>query len=371
MGIQPSEMEWDRTLKALEDANGNQTQAALALGLARSTLQNRIAQARAQGRLPDSLSLEGFQVKKVSTYYGREGERTGTWVQEVPGVPSVEEIASQVARALQDYTPPRPLKTALKAPPTEVDLATVYPQADLHWGLRSWQPESGHNYDIQIARDTLEPTVTQLIEVSPPSSVGVFLGLGDLHHSDNFLSTTTKGTPQDTDGRFPKTLYESTQYVLFSTDLLLQKHHNVLIVILPGNHDEVSAVAIRLALSLHYRDHPRVTVSEDAGRFWWWEWGKVFLGATHGDKAKMKDMALVMAARNPEAWGRTKFRHCLTGHIHQDSMRNDHGVKVESFETPVPPDAYTAAHGYDSGRSMQAITYHKERGEILRQRVNL
>lgn len=309
---------------------------------------------------------------KSILYDAQSGEEKLIWATgKGLGAPTATEIASEVREALEDYQPPRVLNSALKAPSTEGDLATVYPFADLHWGLRSWSQETGHNYDIQIARETLEPTIERLVSASPPSSQGVILGLGDLHHCDNFFSTTTKGTPQDTDGRYPKTLYEAVQFILFSTDLALQKHHNVLIVILAGNHDEVSAVAIRLALLLHYQDHPRVTVSEDAGRFWWWEWGKVFLGATHGDKAKMKDLAMVMAARNPEAWGRTKYRHCLTGHIHQDSMRNDHGVKVESFETPVPPDAFTSAHGYDSGRSMQAITYHKERGEICRNRVNL
>jgi hypothetical protein len=339
---------------------GNKAAAAKLLGVPVSTLKDRLTASGHQ---------TGLKIKGTSTLYDAEGNERLTWVKTATEAPSAEEVATQCRYALDSYKPPKALKTPLKA--TETELATVYPFADLHVGLRSWAKETGHNYDLQIAQDTLEPTITRLIGCAPQADQAVILGLGDLLHADNYESMTTKGTPQDVDGRYPKTLYAATHFILYSTDLALQKHRNVLIVILPGNHDETAAVAIRLALALHYRDHDRVTVCEDAGRFWWWEWGQVLLGATHGDKAKMRELALVMAARNPEAWGRTKFRHCLTGHIHHESVREDHGVRVESFASPAAPDSFHAAYGYDSARSMQAITYHKTNGEIMRHKVNI
>jgi hypothetical protein len=130
-------------------------------------------------------------------------------------------------------------------------------------------------------------------------------------------------------------------------------------------------VAIRLALALRFEGHPRVTVCEDARPIWYWEWGKVLLGGTHGDKVKMAKLPGIMARDVPEAWGRTKFRYILTGHVHHERALEDAGAKVESFQAPVAPDNYHVSHGYGAGRSMQAITYHKESGEVSRNRVNI
>jgi hypothetical protein len=163
----------------------------------------------------------------------------------------------------------------------------------------------------------------------------------------------------------------AVQIIIFCIDLALQRHASVLVRILPGNHDEESAIAVALALSLYYSNNARVTVDDDPGRFWWWSFGTTFLGATHGDKAKMKDLPLVMAARNPEAWGRAKFRHLFTGHIHSQTGIEVSGVTVESFRTPAAPDAWHSQMGYGAGRSMTAITYHKTDGEIGRVRANI
>jgi len=280
------------------------------------------------------------------------------------------EVGSQVREALDGYVPP---KTFPPAPTTsDADLATLYPLADLHVGLLSWQKETGFNYDLKIGRKTIETAMGKLIASTPPSKQAVILGLGDLLHADNYQGMTAHSQNiLDVDGRWPRVLTTAAQIVIYTIDLALQKHEQVLVRILPGNHDEQSAIAVTLAVSMYYQNNPRVTVDDDAGRFWWWSWGKVFIGATHGDKAKMKDLPLIMAARNPEAWGKTKFRHVFTGHIHQQSGIELNGVTVESLQAPCAPDAWHTNMGYGAGRSVQAITYHKERGRILRNYENI
>jgi len=80
---------------------------------------------------------------------------------------------------------------------------------------------------------------------------------------------------------------------------------------------------------------------------------------------------MIMAATRPEDWGATKYRYCLTGHIHHQSAMEIGGVVVESFQTTASRDAWHASMGFRSGRSMQAIVLHAERGEIGRHRVNV
>jgi hypothetical protein len=280
------------------------------------------------------------------------------------------EIGSQVREALDGYVPP---KTFPKAPEvSDADLATLYPLADLHVGLLSWQKETGFNYDLKIGRKTIETAMGKLIASTPSSKQAVVLGLGDLLHADNYQGMTAQSKNiLDVDGRWPRVLSTATQIVIYTIDLALNKHESVLVRILPGNHDEQSAIAVTLAVSMYYHNNPRVTVDDDAGRFWWWSFGKVFLGATHGDKAKMKDLPSIMARDNPEAWGKTRFRYIYTGHIHQQSGIESGGVTVESLQAPCARDAWHTNMGYGAGRSVQAITYHKDRGKILRHYENI
>lgn len=280
------------------------------------------------------------------------------------------EIGAQIREALESYTPPKTFAPAPKI--SDADLATIYPLADLHVGLLSWEKETGFNYDLKIGRKTFEQAITRLMQVTPPSKQAVVLGLGDLLHADNYAGMTAQSKNiLDVDGRWPRVLSTAAQIVLYTIDLALQKHQSVLVRILPGNHDEQSAIAVTLAVSMYYQNNPRVRVDDDAGRFWWWSWGKCFLGATHGDKAKPKGLPMLMAQRNPEAWGKTKFRYILTGHIHQDSAIDLGGVIVESLQAPCAPDAWHTHMGYGAGRSIQAITYHKDRGRTLRHYENI
>jgi hypothetical protein len=309
-------------------------------------------------------------VKGTSTLYDEDGTPKLTWVKTAETGLSPEEIGEQIRAALDGYSPPPPISANVEN--AESDLATVYVCADWHVGLLSWKKETGHNYDLKIGQTVIKTAMTRLVASTPASSQAVVLGLGDLLHSDNYEGMTSKSKNiLDVDGRYPKILSASTQLIIYTIDLALQKHESVLVRILPGNHDEQSAIAVALAVQMYYANNPRVTVDDDAGRFWWWSWGKVLLGATHGDKAKMKDLPLIMAARNPEAWGKAKFRHIYTGHIHTQTGIEMSGVTVESFQTPVAPDSWHIAHGYGAQRSCQAITHHKDQGEIMRQKVNI
>jgi hypothetical protein len=352
-----------RRQQALDAHSGNITRAAEALGdVARTTLQH--------WKSERDRAAKGYKVKGTSTLYDAEGNTVLEWVKTREDSPSPDEIADQVRAAIDGFTPP----TNLPASPqhTEADLATVYPCADWHVGLLTWAKEVGVNYDLKIAQKTIRDAVTRLVSITPASSQAVVLGLGDLLHADNYTNrTSASGAYLDVDGRYPRVLQAAVDLMLLMIGLALIKHGQVLVRILPGNHDDVSAIAVALALSMFYQNEPRVTVDTDASRFWWWSWGKAFLGATHGDKAKMADLPLIMASRNPEQWGKAKFRHIFTGHIHRDTAIEKNGTIVESMRAPVPSDSWHHAMGYGAGRTMQAITFSKDHGEIARQKVHI
>lgn len=349
--------------------------AAIAAGLSPSTFENRLRRAAERGldgSTPKPLP-PGQTVKGTSTLYTRDDtgalKESAIWVK-TRNEPSTEDIATAIKDAFADFSERSPV---IESPAVQdEDLATVYVCADFHVGLLSWHSETGVNFDLQIARDTIAAAATRLVSSSPPSSQAVVLGLGDLLHSDGYENQTpTSKHALDVDGRYPRVLRAATHLLIATTKLALQKHQSVLVRILPGNHDPQSAIAVALALGLYFHDNPRVTVDDDPSYFWWWSWGLNFIGATHGDQAKMQQLPLIMATQNAEAWGKSKFRSIYTGHVHHKSAIEVSGVEVESFQSPTARDAWHAKRGYGAKRSLNSITLHKEHGEIGRNKVNI
>ncbi|ASQ10234.1 PucR family transcriptional regulator [Sinorhizobium meliloti] len=383
-------------------ANGNnQQKTADALGLARSTVQNRLTQAARKGLLPPAVpAMPGFEVtrlqtgprgttieqrpekgevfeipdghriKGVSAFIDPDGRLRGQWVKTREGEIDLDTIVSQVAEALKEH---EGRSAAIHAPEhVDDDLSTVYVLPDAHLGMMAWEKETGKNYDLKIAEDIIKQSLDRLFRSTPKSGTGVVLSLGDLLHFDGYEPVTSRSRNiLDADGRYPKVLKVATSILIWKVDNALAKHERVIVRILPGNHDDQSAIAVSLALAMYYRNNDRVTVDEDPSRFWWWRFGNTFLGATHGDMTKMQDMPLIMAASRPEDWGASKYRVILTGHIHHKSAIEQGGVIVESFQSPAARDAWHAASGYNSGRSLSAITFHREFGEVSRQKVNI
>ena len=78
-----------------------------------------------------------------------------------------------------------------------------------------------------------------------------------------------------------------------------------------------------------------------------------------------------MAAEQSEAWGRTRYRYWLIGHVHHQRIQEYRGCKVESFRTLAARDSWHAAQGYLSGRDMHRIVYSLAHGEVSREVVNV
>lgn len=359
-------------VKAVE-LHGSIGAAAEALGVSRTTLAYQYRRGIAAG-FDEAIvhpAPAGHTVKGISTLYTASGAVAAQWVKTRTDGPTLDETIEAVRGAFADWEGKAPYisPSSLGGAFLE-DQATIYPLADWHVGLLAWRRETGEDWDLTIAQRTITEAMDRLILSSPPSDTAVVLGLGDLLHSDGYENTTTKSKNMlDVDGRWPKVLRAATDVLIHTIELARIRHRNVIVRILPGNHDEESAIAVTLALSLYYAGAVGVTVDDDPSRFWWWSFGNSLLGATHGDKAKMKELPLLMAARNPGPWGTSKYRHIYTGHIHTQTAIEQAGVVVESFRTPAAPDSWHHSMGYGAGRSVTSITFNKTDGEISRARA--
>ena len=310
----------------------------------------------------------GHVVKGESALIDADGRVVQKWVK--TGVGGGEGLVGGLLAAFAAYDGMAPV---IPAPGiSDNDLLTVYPLADLHVGLYSWGRESGDDYDVDIATDLVKQNIGLLVSKSEPSKHAVILGLGDLfHQNDQKNATPGSGHRLDVDGRWGRTFEAGAKLMTTLVDLVAQKHETVSVVLIPGNHDEDASVCLRVALSLFYSRNVRVKVYNKPGLHWSMRFGKVLLGATHGHTMKPDRMAMMLATDCAKDWGETEYKHCFFGHVHHESAKEVGPVRVESFNTPAAKDAWAAGGGYRSGRSMSALTFHRNEGERSRHRVNI
>jgi hypothetical protein len=238
--------------------------------------------------------------------------------------------------------------------------------------MYSWGQETGADYDIDIATTMVTRLEQELVAQSHPSKRAVILGLGDYFHGNDAKGVTPgSGHQLDMDGRWPKVFAAGARLAVAVVDIVAQKHEDVEVVFLPGNHDPDPAVALMVALSLYYSNNPRIHVHQEPGIAWYLRFGRCLFGATHGHTMKPERMAMMLATDRAKDWGLSAFRYFFSGHIHHESATEVGDVRLESFQSPAARDAWNAASGYRAGRSLSAITYSPDQGEIGRHRVNI
>lgn len=317
------------------------------------------------------ITPEPFVVKGVSTLYNAAGEPTQQWVKTKLDDSKVTELIKEfVAHLVQDA---KGLSRIVEEPDhTDSDLLAVYPMGDPHFGMYAWKAEAGQDFDTEIAEKITTAAVDRLVASAPRAERALFIPLGDLMHADDTKNRTPQsGNQLDVDTRHRRVVMIACRAMKHAIYRLLEKHKHVTVRFVEGNHDPHASFTIALALSEHFCNNPRVTIDLSPAAFWYYRFGKVLIGATHGDKAKGRDLLGVMASDRAEDWGQTRFRYFYHGHLHERGEKEVPGLRIEWFRTLAPLDAWAAAEGYRSGRDMYAIVMHKNFGEIERHRCDV
>lgn len=314
---------------------------------------------------------EPFKVRGVSTYYNREGKPTGQWVKSALDEQKYQAaLVDWVEWLARDAEGRAPL---IQAPPhSDNDIMCVYPLGDPHFGMYSWKEETGNDFDLDIAERDTCAAVDFLVDRAPPAKKALLLNVGDFFHADDYKNQTPgSGHTLDVDTRLAKVVQVGLRAFVHCVLRLLEKHEEVVVESLPGNHDPSSSFMLALCLAQYFRNEPRVRVVLSPAVYRYHRFGKNLIGVTHGDRAKKKDLPLLMATDMPGDWGETEFRYWYCGHVHHDVREEFPGVMVEYIRTLAGSDAWHAASGYRSGRDMKCIVLHREFGEVMRNTCNL
>lgn len=370
------ESEHARRLQAYQDANGVLSEAANAVDVNYGTYKSWAAKHGLTGRGGNNATTsfelpENHYLKGVSTLYDGEGNVKAQWVKSNLDHERAEEALLEAIEKVLEQS--RGCLPPIAAPQScDADLLTVIPMGDPHFGLLTWAAEVGANFDLKVAEQLTYDAVDRLAISGPASQTALLLNLGDFFHADNGTNRTPRsGATLDVDGRFDKIAAIGIGAMVRCIRRLLEKHEKVIVRNNRGNHDPHQAGMLTLALQGWFHNEPRVQVETSPSSFYYHRFGKVLIGSTHGDGAKLNDLPLIMATDVPEEWAAAKFRVWHCGHFHHDQLKDHPGVTVETHRTLAANDAWHKHAGYRSARDMKAIIYHKEWGEVTRIRCGI
>jgi hypothetical protein len=236
---------------------------------------------------------------------------------------------------------------------------------DVHFGKLAWPEETGYEpYDVKIASAMYQRAVRALIDRTKGTKYDQVLYVigNDMLNADDLEGRTTSGTQVTNDVRYHKVFSVVRTTVIWAVEEL-RKIAPVKVVVVPGNHDQLSSWHLGDSVQCYFHAYKDVIVENSPRQRKYHEFGTVMLGFTHGDKGSLEDYPLLMATEQPEMFGRTKFREMHTGHTHRTKLDEKHGVRVRVLPALCPADDWHSENSYVGNlRNAEAYTWNQREG---------
>jgi len=312
-------------------------------------------------------------VKGVSTYYDAQtGEPLRQWVKSDLKKQTQEDALQSFAAGLTEELPkyePLPVKPLTDLP----QHLTAYVIGDAHIGMKVTKERNGDaDWDLDIAERVTVGAVEKLVHASGGSEVGLMLDLGDFGHSDNLANTTTSGTNHmDMDGDYGDSIAAQVRVYRRAIDLLLAAHSKVILMQVRGNHNSSTSRCMNIMLKAFYENEPRVDVMDNVHKFQHITYGSNLLVTHHGDRMKPQRAFEYVARSLATEWGQCEHKHMLMGHVHHETSVELGGMLISTYQALPAGDAWHSDSGYGAKRTMSAIVYDKQHGEIQRHKVGI
>ncbi len=182
----------------------------------------------------------------------------------------------------------------------------------------------------------------------------------DYFHCDNFKNTTSNGTPQSSVW-WPKAVRDGLAFMGAIIELALANSLEVVVLYVPGNHDESMAWLFTLVLQERY---PQVTFDTEIAERKVHVFGPCAIGMTHGDEKTRKDLDRVFGAEFTEFRSAT-FREVHMGHLHHETTVDRFGVVSRSLPTSARTDKWHRETGFvGANKVFQLFEWDTARGLI-------
>lgn len=276
---------------------------------------------------------------------------------------SIQDSLKEVFASLREAAPKWPKLASASKSKSDTFMA-LFGLFDVHFGKLAWSGETGNHYDLKIAEQVFRNAVDDLIAESRHRHISkILFPIGnDLLHCDNRHNTTTRGTPQDVDGRFSKVMAVAIRAVIWAVEAMAAVAP-VQVELVPGNHDRTMSECLCHTIDARFHHTDRVTVGLEPKTRKYVVFGTNLIGLTHGDLVKPAELPGVMPSDVPREWAQTTTHEWITGHGHRsmkwttkdtDTMR---GTVVRQLRALTRTDLYHFDHAF-CGQSPAAEIYY-------------
>lgn len=280
-------------------------------------------------------------------------------------------IFDKVNKFVEEYSPDyTPIKRKKQSEP---HLLVINP-ADIHIGKYASAIETGEEYNSEIAVKRVMEGIMGLIDKAQGFQIEKILFCigNDVLHIDNVYSTTTKGTPQDTDGKWWEH-YELALALYVECIETLRKIAPVDVVHSMSNHDYQSGFHLAHTLQAWFRKAKDITFDVTVAHRKYYKYGTSLIGLEHGDGAKIDKLPLLMAQEQPLLWSETKYRYFYLHHIHHKvkhkwlDAKDFIGVTVEYLRSPSGTDSWHSRKGFTGvPKAVEGFLHENNSGQVAR-----
>ena len=256
----------------------------------------------------------------------------------------------------------------------EANHLLVINPADIHIGKYAHKTETGESYNKEIAVERVLEGIEGLITKSKGFTVEriLFCVGNDILHIDNVYQTTTKGTIQDTDGKWWEHFEIALELYVKCVERLRQIAP-VDVLHSMSNHDYQSGFHLAHALKSWFKDDPEISFDISVAHRKFYQYGLNLIGLEHGDGAKMDNLPLLMAQEKPKMWANTKYRYWYLHHLHHKvkhkwrDAKDFIGVSVEYMRSPSGTDSWHSRKGFCGvHKAVEGFIHQKESGQVAR-----
>jgi hypothetical protein len=308
------------------------------------------------------------RVWNIPTEYVSDKIRTNSWVQNTSDGPiltyqtwneyrrPVQKDPVMTEESFKNYfeSISKEVPKASKLSKGESNMLTLM-LTDIHYGVVTRDDKGQINYSPQI----LEQKLWNLLQAELPKLIDaqtdtLMVCLGhDMLHVDNPSHTTSAGTSLvgDAYGTYHQLFSGMVSFLHSWIDHLTDTYSNlnVVISVVPGNHDSNTSNMTAIALRAIYSKNKRVVVVHDESGNSFFRYGKNLLGLTHGDHIKNPDrLAGLMMSSRPIDYDETISRYWLLGHEHRagEKVLSEWGVHIRWSPSLCPPNVWAKSKGF-------------------------
>lgn len=418
----------EQILAAMQECNDNKVKAARQLGVARSTLRNRLETiSREQVNNPDAscritqqrdsciIESAGVYVKTVAEALKRAEIDLDIWEVDRAVVNAYDvtmkirsggvdkptktqnyqikiwlkrkvpkSVEDAVERLLDKLRAKSPIAPAIKRRPLSKlpHRHSLEPcLMDPHFGLRCFKPGADADWSPEMCAAMVMDSLDEILRLAEPYQPfeEIVLPLGnDFFHTDSIWQVTTSGTGQPEADAYLHTFIGGESLAIAIVDKLKQLAP-VTVYIIPGNHDRATSFMLGRILRAYYHRDKNITVHADESPYKFHRYGVNLIGYEHGHSVKAIRLAALMANECPEHWLATKhgYREWHLGDQHRKgsstpARMEEQGVSVEYLPGLVAPNEWHRLKSFNwQKRGTMAFVWDYSAGPIARLQVNI